>query len=165
MGFFSKLFENTNKYESHPDVLDSMASSVASAALELRKKNMEKTRSPKVYCEVGAWSIELSSAPFARYVGAALSEYCIRFDRFGMEDVPESDAALFLRALLPYLKKHLDASLRRYFPSASSVRAVSTVYTKEYYKDHDYDEQIPAIEIEICGLSYGGPAAKPLNKW
>jgi len=163
MGFFSKMFSTTNKYESHPEVLDKIAGSVADTALYQIKNERTKTRELTTHCELGSWSISLNNHPFIRYVGSGGSRYGVRFDKFGMEDVPEEDAKLFLTALKPFLEKHLKALLHGYFPEATYVRAYQTTRSEEHGYDTEYDK-IDVIEISVSVIESSAPT-KQLNKW
>jgi hypothetical protein len=169
MGFFNfgknKNTTSANKYAAHPDVLEKIAISVSSTALQQIQENASKTKKLACYCEVGSWAVELSSKPFQQYYGAALNEYCHQFSDFGMEDVPEYDARAFLKALLPFLETHIKGRFRIYFPEATYVTVVQTTYHREHRRDTDYDV-IDAIEIHVSDNSYyKTPDTPKLNKW
>lgn len=167
MGFFKNLFNSINttqKYQSHPDVLDKIAEDVADTALYQIKNELTKTKVPATYCEVDLWSITLNNKEFESYYTAG-TMYSVRFDKFGMEDVPEEDAEYFLEALDPFLSKHLKNKLKTYFPSATSVFSYKTTYELENKWTDGY-RVIYAIKIEVKGVENPNlTPKKTLNKW
>jgi hypothetical protein len=166
MGFFSKKKSPFgNKYAAHPDVLDDMAENLAKTALWQIKTNAEKTRSLSVYVELGSWSVDLNSKAFEQSYHSVLEERCYNYSTFGMEDVPEEDARLFLQALLPFLEQHIKIKLKSYFPNAHYATVTLTTYNKEHRRDTDYDI-IDVIEISVSDSSYSKIKNTPrLNKW
>ena len=152
MGWFSK-----NKYESHPDILDRIGKRGAEIALSQIQTDFEYIKEPRTYCEVTYRTLKFNDKPLETHWGSLARVQELEFAEFNMEGIPHDDENLFLRAIAPYLQKHLEENLKKFFPRARCVTAVKTTYV--YYKD-----TINAIQIDVVGIST--PASKnTLNKW
>ena len=146
-----------NKYASHPEILDRIASKGADIALAQIQEYLEYTKRPCTYCELSFRYLRFNNKPLEISWGSPCRCSELQFSDFNMEGVPCDDEVLFLSAIAPYFQKHLDAKLKQYFPTASGVTATKTKY--QYFKD-----TVEAIEITVSGV--GNPASKPaLNKW
>lgn len=169
MGLFSKKHTHTtsytNRYASHPDVLDAMAKKLADLALYHIKQNISRLREPKLHIGLCTWSIYTDAKEFERYYGTVRDGYAVEFKDYGMENVPDEHDILFFSAILPYLTKHLKEKLNSYFPEAYDVTAKNTYYREEHKYDEEYDT-INVIEIEVRGAR--DPNYKPeptYKKW
>jgi hypothetical protein len=166
MGWFSKKPRaSTNRFVSHSDVLDKMARDGARIALQQIKEDISMTRKPATYCEVGAWALDFNDKPLEKYVCSGCGMYGLKYNDYGMEDVPEGSDVSFLSAIEPYLKKHLEENYKRYFPEAYGVSAYQTSYETENKWTEGYTTHY-AIMIEVRGAR--DPNWKPeptYKKW
>lgn len=164
--FFNKKNNNTsrNRYAEHPDVLDKMARDGAKLALRQIKDDISMTRKPATHCEVGSWALYFDDKQFEKYYHSGCGGYGLKYNDYGMEDVPEG-SILFLEAIEPYLKKHLEENYKRYFPEAYGVSVYQTYYETENKWTEGYTTH-HVIEIEVLGAKDPNWKPKPTyKKW
>lgn len=166
MGFF-KSFKNAfhNKYADHPDVLDRMAKTLARWAMEQLRDDIKPGCKGETFVRVeGGWSLSLDTLPErCSYRGDKYTCYGLKYNDYGMEDVPDEDGDQFLDALLPFFDKHCKAIVRNYFPSGSAV-VYKTTYDKEHRRDTDYDT-LPAICLRVSAADKPEPPKPTYTKW
>ena len=152
MAWFTK-----NKYASHPDILDMIAKRGAEIALSQIKADINFTKKPCTYCEIKFRTLNFNDKPLETHWGSPCGCQELAFSDFNMDGIPCDDEILFLSALLPYLQKHLDENLKKFFPSVTKVTATKTAYV-------DFKYTVNAIQIDVTGIPC--PSSKPiLNKW
>lgn len=164
MGLFSRKNDNRisrSRFAEHADVLDAMARDGARVALQQIQEDISMTRKPATYCEVGDWSLYFNDKPIAKYVGSSCGSYGLRYNDYGMADVPEGNSYAFLSAIKPYLERHLRETYKQYFPTASGISVNQTSYSTES-KWTDEITKTDVIEIEVRGVSHSN--AQPTYK-
>lgn len=166
MGFF-KSFKNAfhNKYADHPDVLDRMAKTLARWAMEQLRDDIKPGCQGETFVRVeGGWSLSLDTLPErCTYRGDKYTCYGLKYNDYGMEDVPDEDAQPFLSAFCPFFDKHCKAIVKNYFPSGSAIVALTT-YDKEHRRDTDYDT-VPAIRLRVYAADKPEPPKPTYTKW
>lgn len=166
MGFFKNLFsESPNRFAQHPDVLERMARTMARWAMEQLRDDTREGQTGETWVKFDcSWSLSLDNKPeaYTRSLGRFTS-YGMKFNDYGMEDIPEEQGSSFLSAFLPHLCTQCQAIVGKYFPG-SSVTVERTSYQQEHYRDTDYD-LIPAIRIYVPAATKSAPAKPTYTKW
>ena len=156
MGLFTrkhaKLIENEpNRYKDHPEVLNQMAAWAAECALKQIRDETGVGDKGETFIIAGSESLDVYNRSPERKYGSW--RYELKYSRLGMQkvDYPE----MFLDALLPYLKKHVDKLVDVYFPrNTAYVSLVS-----------HYDEETVTLDaISIHVPSADRPEPKPTYK-
>lgn len=166
MGLFSRKNDNRisrRRFEEHADVLEAMARDGARVALQQIQADISMTRKPATYCEVGDWALYFNDKPMAKYVGSLCGSRGLRYNDYGMADVPEESGYAFLSAIKPYLERYLQATYKQYFPAASGILVYQTSYSTES-KWTDEITKTDVIEIEVRGASDPNAQSKPVYK-
>lgn len=166
MGFFKKIFSvPPNRFTQHPDVLERMARTMARWAIEQLRDDTREGQTGETWVKFDcSWSLSLDNKPesYTRSLGRFTS-YGMKFNDYGMEDIPTEQGGSFLNAFLPHLRTQCQAIVGKYFPG-SSVTVERTSYQQEHYRDTDYDF-IPAIRIYVPAATKHEPAKPKYQSW
>ena len=168
MGFFKKMFSSEpapNRFAQHPDVLDKMAKTMARWAMEQLRDDTREGQTGETWVKFDcSWSLSLDNKPesYTRSLGR-FTCYGMKFNDYGMEDIPESSGSTFLSAFLPHLRKHCELIVGNYFPG-SRITVEQDSYKQEHYRDTDYD-YIPAIRIYVPAATKHEPPKPTYQSW
>ena len=165
MGFF-KSFKNAfhNKYADHSDVLDKMAKTLAGWAMEQLQELQPGCKGETFVLVEGGWSLSLDTLPErCTYRGSKYKCYGLKYNDYGMADVPDEDGEQFLEAFLPFFEKHCKAIVKNYFPAGSAIVYITT-YDKGHRRDTDYDT-LPAICLRVSAADKPAPAKPTYKSW
>ena len=166
MGLFSKKYKSSgssNKYANHPEVLEQMAARVARCALAQLRDDLKPGDEGTTWITHGGWCISVDNQPERTSYRGHYTSYGIKYNDFGMEDVPYGEEALFLKAFAPYLDAQIKALVGKYFPGGYGS-ASYTLYEQEHYRDTD-TEMVPAIEVSVPAATKHKPAEPTYKSW